>query len=98
MLINKRWVFCCDDDIKVLAVDLQIPGLQLSYEGRCGLHTDFDYTYCYALGYAAGALLHAGKTVLISSVGNLSAPVEEWTVGGTTLTVLMDVERTEESL
>ncbi|KAF8414147.1 hypothetical protein HHK36_002146 [Tetracentron sinense] len=63
------------------------------YEGRCGLPTNFDSTYCYALGYAAGALLHSGKTGLISSVGNLGAPVEEWTVGGTALTALMDVER-----
>ncbi|KAJ0983858.1 hypothetical protein J5N97_002214 [Dioscorea zingiberensis] len=63
------------------------------YEGRCGLPTNFDATYCYALGYAAGALLHSGKTGLISSVGNLGAPVDEWTVGGTALTSLMDVER-----
>lgn len=63
------------------------------YEGRCGLPTNFDSTYCYALGYAAGALLHSGKTGLISSVANLGAPVEEWTVGGTALTALMDVER-----
>ncbi|KAK1292059.1 Pyrophosphate--fructose 6-phosphate 1-phosphotransferase subunit beta [Acorus calamus] len=63
------------------------------YEGRCGLPTNFDAMYCYALGYAAGALLHAGKTGLISSVANLAAPVEEWTVGGTALTSLMDVER-----
>ncbi|CAN6552700.1 unnamed protein product [Malus baccata var. baccata] len=38
------------------------------YEGRCGFPTNFDSTYCYALGYAAGALLHSGKTGLISSV------------------------------
>ncbi|KAK4284316.1 hypothetical protein QN277_001168 [Acacia crassicarpa] len=63
------------------------------YEGRCGLPTNFDAMYCYALGYGAGALLHSGKTGLISSVGNLSAPVEEWTVGGTALTSMMDVER-----
>ncbi|XP_061339787.1 pyrophosphate--fructose 6-phosphate 1-phosphotransferase subunit beta-like [Gastrolobium bilobum] len=63
------------------------------YEGRCGLPTNFDSTYCYALGYGAGALLQIGKTGLISSVGNLCAPVEEWTVGGTALTSLMDVER-----
>ncbi|KAL0542944.1 hypothetical protein IC582_018025 [Cucumis melo] len=63
------------------------------YEGRCGLPTNFDSTYCYALGYGAGALLQSGKTGLISSVGNLAAPVEEWTVGGTALTSLMDVER-----
>lgn len=63
------------------------------YEGRCGLPSNFDSTYCYALGYAAGALLQSGKTGLISSVGNLAAPVCEWTVGGTALTSLMDVER-----
>ncbi|KAL3627431.1 hypothetical protein CASFOL_028794 [Castilleja foliolosa] len=63
------------------------------YEGRCGLPSNFDSTYCYALGYAAGALLHSGRTGLISSVGNLAAPVAEWTVGGTALTSLMDVER-----
>ncbi|EYU27733.1 hypothetical protein ABFS82_13G129400 [Erythranthe guttata] len=63
------------------------------YEGRCGLPSNFDSTYCYALGYAAGALLNTGKSGLISSVGNLAAPVSEWTVGGTPLTSLMDVER-----
>ncbi|KAL6539759.1 hypothetical protein OROHE_011530 [Orobanche hederae] len=63
------------------------------YEGRCGLPSNFDSNYCYALGYAAGALLQSGKTGLISSVGNLSAPVDKWTVGGTALTSLMDVER-----
>ncbi|KAB2637560.1 pyrophosphate--fructose 6-phosphate 1-phosphotransferase subunit beta-like [Pyrus ussuriensis x Pyrus communis] len=63
------------------------------YEERCGLPTNFDSTYCHALGYAAGALLQSGKTGLISSVGNLDAPVEEWTVGGTALISLMDVER-----
>ncbi|KAJ7524454.1 hypothetical protein O6H91_17G006300 [Diphasiastrum complanatum] len=65
----------------------------LGYEGRCGLPTNFDAAYCYALGYAAGILLHAGKTGLIASVGNLTAPAKEWTVGGTALTELMDVER-----
>ncbi|KAL8268077.1 hypothetical protein R6Q59_001875 [Mikania micrantha] len=63
------------------------------YEGRCGLPSNFDSSYCYALGYGAGALLQSGKTGLISSVGNLAAPVAEWTVGGTPLTSLMDVER-----
>ncbi|KAI3722211.1 hypothetical protein L2E82_33241 [Cichorium intybus] len=63
------------------------------YEGRCGLPSKFDSNYCYALGYGAAALIHSGKTGLISSVGNLGAPVEDWTVGGTALTSLMDVER-----
>lgn len=30
--------------------------------------SNFDATYCYALGYAAGAMLQSGKTGLISSV------------------------------
>lgn len=63
------------------------------YEGRCGLPTNFDATYCYALGMAASALLHCGQTGLIASVSNLTAPPSEWLVGGTALTELMDVER-----
>ncbi|CAA3004063.1 pyrophosphate--fructose 6-phosphate 1-phosphotransferase subunit beta-like [Olea europaea subsp. europaea] len=59
---------------------------------RCGLPSKIDATYCYALGYATGALLESGKTGLISLVVNLAAPVEEWTVCGTVLTSLMDVE------
>jgi pyrophosphate--fructose-6-phosphate 1-phosphotransferase len=63
------------------------------YEGRCGMPTNFDATYCYALGFAAGALLHTGQTGLIASISNLAAPSKDWTVGGTALTELMDVER-----
>jgi pyrophosphate--fructose-6-phosphate 1-phosphotransferase len=55
--------------------------------------TNFDATYCYALGFAAGALLHTGQTGLIASISNLAAPSKDWTVGGTALTELMDVER-----
>ncbi|KAG4953696.1 hypothetical protein JHK87_039290 [Glycine soja] len=40
------------------------------YEGRCGLPTNFDSTYCYALGYGAVALLQkewiVGGTALTS--------------------------------
>ncbi|GJP45206.1 hypothetical protein CLOM_g4625 [Closterium sp. NIES-68] len=63
------------------------------YEGRCGMPTLFDATYCYALGSVAAALVQAGETGLIASVGNLTAPPQEWTVGGTALTELMVVER-----
>ncbi|KAI4311958.1 hypothetical protein MLD38_036819 [Melastoma candidum] len=65
----------------------------LRYEGRCGLPTNFDSTCCYALGYAASALLQSGRTGLISSVGNLAAHVSKCTVGGIAFTSLMDVER-----
>jgi len=57
------------------------------------LPTNFDATYCYALGMAASALLHCGQTGLIASASNLTAPPTEWVVGGTALTALMDVER-----
>ncbi|CAI7930438.1 unnamed protein product [Closterium sp. NIES-54] len=66
------------------------------YEGRCGMPTLFDATYCYALGSVAAALVQAGETGLIASVGNLTAPPQEWTVGGTALTELMVVERRKE--
>jgi hypothetical protein len=58
----------CNEKISAgLVIDIWIV---LRYEGRCGLPTNFDATYCYALGYGAGALLHSGKTGLISSVSD----------------------------
>ncbi|KAG0610339.1 hypothetical protein M758_7G057900 [Ceratodon purpureus] len=63
------------------------------YEGRCGMPTNFDATYCYALGFAASALLGFGHTGLIASVSNLTDKPAEWVVGGTALTELMDLER-----
>ncbi|KAK7313180.1 hypothetical protein VNO77_37665 [Canavalia gladiata] len=66
---------------------------RFGYEERCGLPTNFDSTYCYALGFDAATLLQSGKTGLISSVGNLCAPIEEWTVDGTALTSFVDMER-----
>lgn len=55
--------------------------------------SNFDSTYCYSLGYTAGALVHTGQTGLIASIANLTAPAGEWSVGGTALTELMDIER-----
>lgn len=63
------------------------------YEGRCGLPCEFDTVYCYALGFNAGALIANGATGVISSISNLDAPVEQWTAGGTPLTILMNLER-----
>ncbi len=48
------------------------------YEGRAGLPSVFDSSYCYALGATASVLIANGLTGLISSVRNLNAPVEEW--------------------
>jgi len=63
------------------------------YEGRCGMPSDFDTQYCYALGYNAAALVRFRLTGLMSSVLNLDRPVEEWTCGGLPLTALMNIER-----
>jgi pyrophosphate--fructose-6-phosphate 1-phosphotransferase len=63
------------------------------YEGRCGFPSKFDCDYCYTLGSTAGALLEAGKTGLVASVKNLARPSHEWTVGGTPITRMMNLER-----
>jgi diphosphate-dependent phosphofructokinase len=63
------------------------------YEGRCGLPSDFDTEYCYALGYNAAALVRFQQTGLMSAVLNLDAPVSSWTCGGLPITALMNLER-----
>jgi pyrophosphate--fructose-6-phosphate 1-phosphotransferase len=63
------------------------------YEGRCGLPSNFDSNYCYALGRTAGALLDHGLTGYIATVSNLTAPPEQWRCGGLPLTALMNIER-----
>lgn len=65
----------------------------MGYEGRCSLPTNFDATYTCALGHAAGALVEAGATGLMATIGNLAAPAAQWTVGGTPLTGMMCIER-----
>jgi len=63
------------------------------YEGRAGLPTIFDASYCYALGATAAALLVNGCTGLIASVKNLLAPAKEWVCGGVPVTSLCVIER-----
>jgi 6-phosphofructokinase 1 len=63
------------------------------YEGRAGMPTIFDSSYCYALGATAAALLANGLTGLIASVKNLLAPVKQWQCGGVPITSLCVIER-----
>lgn len=63
------------------------------YEGRCGLPTNFDATYCYALGQAAGALISRGATGLMATVARLAGPAQQWAVGGAPLVDMMVMER-----
>jgi 6-phosphofructokinase len=54
----------------------------LGYEGRCAAPTRFDASYCYALGYTAGALIHHGLFGYMASCTELEKPTSEWTCGG----------------
>ena len=63
------------------------------YEGRSGLPSEFDATYCYVLGQNVGALLSLGQTGLISSVTNLVAPVADWKCGGVPITMMCNMEK-----
>uniref|UniRef100_A0A7S0A7I1 Pyrophosphate--fructose 6-phosphate 1-phosphotransferase n=1 Tax=Pyrodinium bahamense TaxID=73915 RepID=A0A7S0A7I1_9DINO len=63
------------------------------YEGRAGMPTVFDASYCYALGATAAYLLCNDLTGLIASVKNLLAPVKEWQCGGVPITSLCVIER-----
>ncbi|MGC4069976.1 MAG: diphosphate--fructose-6-phosphate 1-phosphotransferase [Polyangiaceae bacterium] len=63
------------------------------YEGRCAAPSNFDADYCYGLGYAASALLGAGKTGYLSSVRNLTQSADKWVAGGIPLTMMMNLER-----
>lgn len=51
------------------------------YEGRSGLPSKFDATYCYILGLNVAALISLGQNGLISSVTDLTAPVDQWSCG-----------------
>lgn len=63
------------------------------YEGRCGAPSNFDATYCYALGYNATVLALNGLSGYLSSIKNLTKPAAQWLPGGVPLTMMMNVER-----
>jgi len=96
---EKLLASCIDQELRRLKSAGEFNGTfraqfhAFGYEGRAGLPSRFDATYCYVLGYTAGALLAAGRTGLISSVQSLSKPVAEWVCGGVPITSLCVVER-----
>ena len=63
------------------------------YEGRCGVPSNFDANYTYALGYNAAALALNEMTGYLSSVRNLTSPSKQWVCGGIPLTMMMNIER-----
>jgi pyrophosphate--fructose-6-phosphate 1-phosphotransferase len=63
------------------------------YEGRCGIPSNFDANYTYALGYNAVVLVLNGLTGYLSSVRNLASSPKQWKCGGIPLTMMMNIER-----
>lgn len=63
------------------------------YEGRSGLPSPFDATYCYALGYNAGAMIGLGLNGYMSSVTGLDRPVVDWACGGVPITSMCRMEK-----
>lgn len=62
------------------------------YEGRAGFPSNFDATYCYALGFTAAALVKEGYTGYMACVGNLLDDVRTWKVMGLPIVSLMNLE------
>jgi diphosphate-dependent phosphofructokinase len=62
------------------------------YEGRAGFPSNFDATYCYALGFTAAALIREGYSGYMASIKGLIAPSKNWSVLGIPLTSLMHLE------
>lgn len=62
------------------------------YEGRAGFPSNFDATYCYALGFTAAALIQEGVTGYMACVTHLKKEPEEWDVYGLPLVSLMHME------
>ncbi len=63
------------------------------YEGRCAFPSNFDADYCYSLGFNAYVLAASNLTGYISSIHNLSEPVDKWTAGGVPVTMMMNLEQ-----
>jgi pyrophosphate--fructose-6-phosphate 1-phosphotransferase len=62
------------------------------YEGRSAFPTNFDASYCYALGYSTSILIAAGFTGCIASIRGLAGPAQDWTVSGIPLSAMLVME------
>ncbi|MCB1071860.1 MAG: diphosphate--fructose-6-phosphate 1-phosphotransferase [Chlamydiia bacterium] len=62
------------------------------YEGRAGLPTNFDATYCYTLGHIAALLIQGGDTGYMCAVSHLSKPPSQWEICAIPITSLMNME------
>lgn len=63
------------------------------YEGRCGIPSNFDANYTYALGYNAAVLALNKCSGYLSSVRKLLNKPSAWQCGGVPLTMMMNIEK-----
>ena len=64
------------------------------YEGRCALPSNFDSSYCYALGINAAVLIKEGVNGYMSCVKNLTErDPANWVAAGCPLPTMMGIER-----
>ena len=77
---------------KLTTVSFQPVHHFFGYEGRAALPSNFDATYCYALGQVAAALIHEGYTGYMSCIRHLTKPPVDWGVCGLPITSLMNME------
>lgn len=59
-------------------VQFKVVPVFYGYDGRCGLPSNFDATYCYNLGMIASILVRDRKSGYMASVKGLDLPVGEW--------------------
>lgn len=64
------------------------------YEGRCALPSNFDASYCYALGLNATVLIRSGVNGYMSCIKNLTDKnPRNWIAAGCPLPTMMGIER-----
>jgi diphosphate-dependent phosphofructokinase len=64
------------------------------YEGRCALPSNFDSSYCYALGLNAAVLVKEGVNGYMSCITNLADKnPSNWVAAGCPLPTMMGIER-----
>ena len=64
------------------------------YEGRCALPSNFDSSYCYAIGMNAATLMLQKRSGYMSCVKNLGDPdPAKWVAAGCPLPAMMGIER-----
>jgi pyrophosphate--fructose-6-phosphate 1-phosphotransferase len=66
--------------------------LFFGYEGRSCAPSNFDASYCYALGYVAAALINNRLSGYMATLKQLAQPIECWQPRGLPLTALMAYE------